>query len=75
MAISAVEDVLHVSIYPLIESMGSDTGISDGVAKRSAANILGDIFCLHQFNKNPLKYVHTNSKYGLIFAIPAAGTQ
>ena len=52
-------EVLHMSSYPLLESMGFDTDISDGVAKRRAAALLGYIVCLHQRTKNPLKYVHT----------------
>ena len=61
--------------YPLMEYTGFDTGIFYGVVKMRAATILGDIFRLHQFNKNPLKYVHTNSKYKNIFAIPDSSTQ
>ena len=49
--------------------MGFDTDISDGVAKMSAATLLGKIVRLHQHTKNPLKYVHTNSNYGHIFVI------
>ena len=74
MAIPDVEEVSHVSRYPLLESMVFDTDIFDRVAKMSAATILGDIFHIHQCNKNPLKYVHTNSKYGHLFAIPASDT-
>ena len=33
MDIPALEEVLHVSRYPLLESMGFDADISDGVAK------------------------------------------
>ena len=44
MAIPAVEEVLHMSIYPLLES----TGISDGVAKMRASTILGKIVRLHK---------------------------
>ena len=47
MAIPAVEEVLHMSIYPLLES----TGISDGVSKMRAVILLGDIFRLHQRTK------------------------
>ena len=53
--------------------MGFDTAIFDGVAKMRAATILGEIVSLHQCTKNPLKYVHTNSKYAHLFAIPASG--
>ena len=60
MAVPAVEEVLHVSSYPLIESMGFDTDISDGVTKMRAEDLLGEIVRLHQHTKNPLKYVHTN---------------
>ena len=49
--------------------MGFDTDISDGVAKMRAATLLGDIVRLHQRTKNPLKYVHANSKYWHIVAI------
>ena len=31
LAIPYVEEVAHVSRYPLLEYMGSDTGISDGI--------------------------------------------
>ena len=75
MGISPVEEVLHVFSYPMIESMGFETDISDGVKKMRAATILGDIFCLHQHTKNMLKYVHTNSKYGHLIAIPASYIQ
>ena len=75
MAISAVEEFLHVSSYPMIESVGFDTDISDGVAKMRAAALLGDIVRLHQRTKNPLKYVHTNSKYGNLVAVPDCDTQ
>ena len=59
----------------LIESMGFNTGISDGVAKMRAATLLGEIVRLYQGTKNLLKYVHTNSKYGHFFAIPSSDTQ
>ena len=55
--------------------MGFDTDISDGVTKMRAATILGDIVRLRQRTKNLMKYVHTNSNYGHIVAIPASGTQ
>ena len=75
MAIPAVEEVSHVYSYPLLESMSFDTDIPDGVAKMRATTLLGDIVRLYQRSKNPLNYVHTNSKYGHIFAIPASDTQ
>ena len=75
MDIPAVEEVLNVSSYPLLEYVGFDTDIYDGVAKMRAAAPLGDIFHLHQCTKNPLKYVHTNSKYGNLVAIPDSDTQ
>ena len=65
----------HVSSYPLIESMGFDTDIYDGVARMRAATHLGDIFRLHQRTKNLLEYVHTNSKYGHLIEIPASYNQ
>ena len=55
--------------------MGFDTGISSGVAKMWAATVLKEIVCLHQRTKNMLKYVHTNSNYGHLVAIPASDTQ
>ena len=61
MATLDVDDVLNVSNYPLLESIGFDTDIYDGVAKMRAATILGKIVYLHQNTKNTLKYVHTNS--------------
>ena len=67
MATPVVEESFHVPIYPLLEYMGFDTDISDGVAKIRASTILGDIVRLRQKNKNPLEYVHTNSQYGHIF--------
>ena len=39
-----------------------------------ATTLLGDIDHLHQRTKTPLKYVHTNSKYGHIFAITYSET-
>ena len=54
--------------------MGFDTDISGGVTEMRAATILGDIVRLHLRTKNPLKYVHTNSKYGHLVAIPASDT-
>ena len=41
MAIPYVEEVAHVSSYPLLEYMGFDTDISDGVAKMRSATLLG----------------------------------
>ena len=75
MDVPSVEEVSRMTIYPLIEYMGFGTDVSDGVAKMRAATILGDIFHLHQHTKNLLKDVHTNSKYGHIFSIPASDTQ
>ena len=49
-----------MSSYPMLESMGFDTDISDGVAKMRAATLLGKIIRLHQRTKNLRKYVHTN---------------
>ena len=69
------EKFLHLSSYPLLESMGFYTDISDGVAKIRAATILGDIVRLDQRTEKLLKYVHTNSNYGRIVAIPASDTQ
>ena len=70
-----MEEVLHVSSYPMIESMGFCTDISDGVSKLRASTLLGDIVLLRQFTKNTLKYVHTQSKYGHMVAIPDSDTQ
>ena len=70
-----MEEVLYVSSYPVLEYMGFDADISDGVAKMRAAALLGDIVLLHQYTKNPLKYVHTNSNYGHIVAITDSDTQ
>ena len=39
-AIPSMEEVLHVSIYPLLDSMGFDTDIYDEVAKRMSATLL-----------------------------------
>ena len=50
--------------------MGFDTDIYDGVAKMRAYTLLEEIVCLYQNTKNPLKYFHTNSKYGQLLAIP-----
>ena len=55
--------------------MGFDTDISDGVTKMSADTILGEIVCLHQRTKNPLRYVHTNSKYDHLISISDSDTQ
>ena len=60
MDIPAVEEVLHVSSYPLLESMGFDTDISDGVTKMRAATILGEVLRLHKCTKNTLKYIDTS---------------
>ena len=59
MDIPDVVEITHVSSYPLLESMGFDTDISDVVTKMRAATPLGHIFGLHQHTKNLLKYVHT----------------
>ena len=59
MDIPSMKEVFHVSSYSLLEYMGVDTDISDGVAKMRAATLLGDIVCLHQRNKNPLNYFYT----------------
>ena len=75
MAIPYVEEFFHVSSYPLIESMGFYTDISDEVAKMRAATLLEEIVCLHQLTKNMLKYVHKNSNYGHLVSIPASDTQ
>ena len=64
-----MEEVSHLSIYPVLESMGFDTDISVGVGKMRAYTLLGEIIRLHQSTKNPLKYVHKNSKYGNLVAI------
>ena len=69
-----MKEVFHVSSYTILESMGFDTDISDGVVKMTAATLLGEIVCLHQCTNNTLKYVHTNSKYGNLVAIPASDT-
>ena len=50
-AITYVEESLHVSSYPLLGSMGFDTGIYDGVTKMRAAALLRKIFCLRQRTK------------------------
>ena len=47
MDIPAVDFFLNMSSYPLLESMGFDTDISDGVAKMRASTLLGEIFRLH----------------------------
>ena len=64
-----------MSIYPLLESMGFDSYISDGVAKIRSAALLGEIARLRQRTRNTLKYVHTNSKFGHFVAIPDSDTQ
>ena len=75
MDIPSVEEVSHVSRYPLLEYMGFDTDDSGGVAKMRASTLLVEIDCLHKRTKNRLKYVHANSKYGHLFAIPYSYTQ
>ena len=40
MDIPAVGEVSKLSSYPMIDSIGFDTDISDGVTKMRAANIL-----------------------------------
>ena len=40
-----------------------------------ATIILGEIVRPHQRTKNPPKYVHTNSKYGHLVAMPDSETQ
>ena len=72
-SIPSLEEVMHVSIYPLLESMGFDTDIYDGVAKMMSATLLEDIVRIHKLTKNLLKYVHTNSKYGYIVVILDSG--
>ena len=74
MTISAVEEVSRVSSCPMLESMVFDTDIYDGVAKMSAATILGEIVRLNQHTKNTLNYVYTNLKYGHLVAVPASET-
>ena len=73
--IPAVEEVVHVSSYPMMESMGFDTGIYDGFETMSTVTLLGEIVRLHKCTKHLLKYVHKNSKYGHIVAIPASANQ
>ena len=75
MDITYMQEVLNVYSYPLMEYTGFDTGIVYGVVKMTAATLLGEIVCLHQCTNNTLKYVHTNSKYGNLVAIPASDTQ
>ena len=48
--IIAVEEVAHVSSYPILESMGFYTGLCVGVAKIRAATLLGDIVHIRQWN-------------------------
>ena len=64
-----------MSRYPLLEYMGFDNDISDGVEKMRAAIPLVEIVRLHQHTKNPLKYVHTNSNYGHLSSMPSSDTQ
>ena len=61
-----VEDLVHVSSYPILEYMGFDTGIYDGFAKMRAATILGDILRLHKFTENILKYVQKPQSMGIL---------
>ena len=75
MTITAVEEVSHVYIYPLLETMGFDADIFYEVKKRLASTLLGEIVRLHQHNKNMLKYFHTISKYGHLVSIPASYIQ
>ena len=44
MAVPAVEEFLHVSSYPLLESMGFYTDISDGAAKNEGRHYFGRDF-------------------------------
>ena len=60
MDIPPVEEVVCVYSYPLLESIGFDTDVSDGVAKMRAVTLLREIVRLHQCTKNPLKYIYTN---------------
>ena len=55
-----------MSSYPLIEYMGFDTDISDGVKKMRAATLLGDIVLLHQGTKNILRYVQKTQGMGIL---------
>ena len=75
MAVTALEEVLHVSSYPMLESMGFNTDISDGVSKMRVSTLLGEIFHLHQRTKNTLKYVHTNSNYWHLVTISSSDNQ
>ena len=75
LAIADVEKVAHVSSYPILEYIGFDTGISDEVAKMRAATLLGDIFHIHKCTKKSLKYLHKDSKYGNLVAMPDSATQ
>ena len=60
LAITAMEEVVHVSSYPVLEYMCFDTGLTDGFTKMRAATLLGDIVHLHQCTKNLLNFVHKN---------------
>ena len=51
MDITAVGEVSQLYSYPLIESIGFDTDISDGITKMRAATILIEIFHLHQYTE------------------------
>ena len=75
MAVPSLCEFLYVSSYPLLESMGFDTDISDGVVKMRAATLLGKILRLHQHTKNWLKYAHKNSNYRHLVAITASITR
>ena len=61
-----VEDLVHVSSYPILEYMGFDTGIYDGSAKMRVATILGDILRLHKSTKNIMKYVQKHQSMGIL---------
>ena len=74
MYIPYLQEVSHVSSYPLLESMSFDTDISDKFSKMRAATLLKYIFRLHQRTKNMPKYVHTDSDYCHLVAIPASDT-
>ena len=72
--IPAVEEIYRVSGYPLLEYMVFDTDISVEVTKMRADDLLEEILCLHQRTKNMPKYVHTDSDYCHLVAIPASDT-
>ena len=60
MTITYVREFFYVSRHPLLECIGFDIDISDGVAKMRASTLLGELFRLHHCTKTPLNYVHTN---------------